>query len=744
MKKERITNLIRIISTKKFSIILILLFATNFLYTSIIPSITGIALKQVFSTPDSDSIYGDNSYTGVNCTKLNEYDSNIGKTIWDFSAAEFSNKKVAYISTGNSILAFDFSDHNKPKYISTIDFGYSNYIYNIDAINNLLIVDFSYTGIAIIDFSNLKKPQIIFNGQISNVSNLDDCIIKDDILYGRDWNALILLDISTISSPKYLNKYEGTITNFTSIVSIYLENDYVYLMYDDSFEIVDISDFTAPVQLGIFNSTNNINGTFTDISVSGNIAYTVTTGGQVFAIDCSDPSNPSLLDYSMDNTTIFNQINIVESLAYVLDQKTGIHVFDIYNPTEITLISRDYNAGNYRTQQLISDYLFLFNINEGIEIYSLLDHQNPTFVSIYLLSGCGYDVAISGKTVLIANGFSGLEIYHINNFDKPIFRSRILSGKHCIFVQIRGELAYVYSDNDWEANVHIVDFSDLENPVLLQTESILVEINNLKRDPFFIQVCGDFLIASYSVIPWYSPKILRVYDLSTKTNFELVEQIELGYFFNFAYKNNNLYLIDSENFSIFSYEPYNLSLISQTPLNLVSYIYNFHISDNFAFVSTVSDTHVFNITNPFSPVETFRFSQIALHSKRGYKEVIVSADIIYVLERNYVSGSRGSNLYFINFEDRNSPYLEGIFSCNESITSFVVSENKVYLSALEVNLEIVQLTRFIIQRGIIILVITGSFVFGIAALTLILRRRKIRRASEKAKSVETPDTEVEY
>lgn len=743
MKKERITNLIRILSTKRFlSLLLIGLIATNFLYTSIIPSITGIALKQVFSTPDSDSYFGDNSYTGVNCTKLNEYDSNLGETIWDFSAAEFSNKKVAYISTECSILAFDFSDPKKPKYISTIDFGYLNYIYNIDAINNLLIVDFSYTGIAIIDFSNLKKPQIIFNGQISNVSNLDDCIIKDDILYGRDWNALILLDISTISSPKYLNKYEGTITNFTSIVSIYLENDYAYLMYIDSFEIVDISDFTAPVQLGIFNSTNNINGTFTDISVSGNIAYTVTTGGQVFAIDCSDPSNPSLLDYSMDNTKIFNQIDIDESLAYVLDQETGIHVFDIYNPTEITLISRNNNAGDYRTQQLISDYLFLFNRNEGIEIYSILDHQNPTFVSIYLLSGRGYDVAISGKTVLVANGFSGLEIYHINNFNKPIFRSRILSGKLCIFVQIRGELAYVYSENAKEADVHIIDFSDLENPVLLQTESILADSNGF--GPISMQICGDYFIASYSDHPWDHPKSLRVYDLSTKTNFELVEQIELGLFFNFAYKDNNLYLIDFENFSIYSYEPHNLSLISQTPLNLVPYIYSFHISDNYAFVTTEYDTQVFDITNPFSPVETFRFSQIALNTSYGYKEVIVSADIIYVLERYYVS-SRGSNLYFINFEDRNSPYLEGSFSCDEFLTSFDVSENKVYLSALEVNLEIVQLDRFISRTVIIVVasIVSVIIISGIAVLVLVLRRRKIRRASEKAKSVENSEIKEE-
>ncbi len=256
----------------------------------------------------------------------------------------------------------------------------------------------------------------------------------------------------------------------------------------------------------------------------------------------------------------------------------------------------------------------------------------------------------------------------------------------------------------------------------MQTESLSVEINGQIRYPSFFQICDDFFIVSYSKQHIFNPEILRVYDLTTKTNFDLVDVIEPGYFEHFDYQNNYLHLIDSTNLTIYSYKPQNSTLISQTAHNLSAPIYNFHVTNNYTFVSTEFDTHVFNITNPITPIEIFRFTGITPYTQYGFSDVVISDDIIYALDR-------GNCLYFINFEDRTSPYLEGIFSCDELLTSFDVSENKVYLSAIEVNLEIVQLDRFIKPRLIIIIasIVSVVVISGIAVMVLVLRRRKIKK-----------------
>jgi len=709
----------RIFATKKLlSIFIIGLFITNFIYISFIQSASSLTLKPELSSPESNAIYGSNPYTGVNCTKLGEYDSNIGKSIYDFSAAEFSNKKVAYISTEDGILVYDYSDPNNPEYVTEVVFDFNFLDSSLIAFNNLLFVGSLFSGMAIIDFSNLRNPQILFNDQINNTNQIYDIIIKNDILYGREYQGFVILNISDMSSPKFLSTYEGLFGTKTN--SFYIDDDHAFLIYDQYFEIVDISDSNNPVQLAIY-SLPYLNGSFMDIHVLGEIVYAVTTGGQLLAIDYYCMCPPILVGYSTDSSKSFNQISICESLAYVLDQETGIHVFDIYNPTEITLISRNYDEGDYETLFLISDYLFLYDSENGIKVYSLLDHQNPDFISIYYIEGKGLDIAISGNSVLIANGHSGLEIYSINAFNKPKLRSRILSDKYCRFVQIKDKLAYVYTTSPEEGDIHIIDFSDLDTPVLLQTENVLMYTDNYLRGPSSIQVCDDFLIASYKKRHISNPEILRVYDLTTKTNFDFVDQIEPGYFRHFTYQSNYLYLVNYASLTLYSYNPQNLSLVSQITSDTYSDFLTIYVIDNYAFVSAYDDTIVFNISDSLSLFETFRFSQIPYLAGMGYSQIVVSSDIIYALT--------GDTFYFINFEDRNSPYLEGIFSCDEYLTSFVVSENKVYLSAVEVNLEIVQLNRFIKPRVIIIVAPIASVVVisGIAVLVLILRRRKIKK-----------------
>jgi hypothetical protein len=212
----------------------------------------------------------------------------------------------------------------------------------------------------------------------------------------------------------------------------------------------------------------------TDIYVSGNYAYI--TGlfmsesfeivGGLEIIDVSDPTFPSLaggcsvlVPYEKTLTIRVNGVYVKDNYAYVADDNQGLHIFDVSNPSAITL------TGSYTTDaqavHVSGDYAYVTG-SSGLQIIDVSDPSSPTLAGEYGSLDNAYDIYVQGDYAYIADN-SGLRI--INVFDKS---SPAPAGTYPMStlypaIQVEGDHAYV---TDGDTGLKIINISDPYSPAL--------------------------------------------------------------------------------------------------------------------------------------------------------------------------------------------------------------------------------------------------------------------------------------
>ena len=218
----------------------------------------------------------------------------------------------------------------------------------------------SCAQLQVIDIRNPLNPQIVRNYKIPGVGGNPGQAIGKTIIYqngvvylglsratGTEFNIIDVggggTEGATPINPIWLSGFE---TDSNGINNIFIRGGYAYIASskDEELEILDISDFSNPIEVGEFNApgggANNGNGK--SLALLGDSLYlgrTLLSGDEFYILDNSHPdSTLSVRDsaniQNLPNNTSVNGIVVRDHLVFLLTNGT-LKIWDISNPEEI-------------------------------------------------------------------------------------------------------------------------------------------------------------------------------------------------------------------------------------------------------------------------------------------------------------------------------------------------------------------------------------------------------------------------
>jgi len=280
---------------------------------------------------------------------------------------------------------------------------------------------------------------------------------------------------------RWLGSYNklGTITNIAS--------DRTQTLVSDDENILTLFDHHQP-DTPLLLSDIRLSHPVQTLHYKNNTA-TVLTDKQLLQIDFSAQS-PPVISHIGVNLGGSRRADIHQSILYVADWFSGIHIYDIKVPHMPRLLA------NYRTpgspKGIIVRYpiAFIADDDHGLQIIDVSNPRHPTQISSLPLSGLAYTMKLVDNLLYIASHHGGFHIIDITRPSQPKRLSGVDTPGKSWAIDIHQNSAFVADDN---AGLLIFDIEDPLRPQWLATfnpggfaEDVIVH-NNIAYVAFFDQ-----------------------------------------------------------------------------------------------------------------------------------------------------------------------------------------------------------------------------------------------------------------
>lgn len=191
-----------------------------------------------------------------------------------------------------------------------------------------------------------------------------------------EFGIFFILDIQDVQNPEITGVLEPVGRGQLDV-----SGDYAYILdYDETIDIVDISDPFNPELAGEYVSSNTIN----DIFISGTYAYLAVEGGWLEIVDISNPVEPvSITRYYSPLSDHFREVFISGAYAYcAVLSSSGIEIVDISDPSSPAYVGR-FDETGWGVGDIFVDGNYLYAIQEWIFdealfiVVNVEDRENP-------------------------------------------------------------------------------------------------------------------------------------------------------------------------------------------------------------------------------------------------------------------------------------------------------------------------------------------------------------------------------
>jgi hypothetical protein len=380
----------------------------------------------------------------------------------------------------------DISEPSNPQPAGSIITGSS--VYDIAIYNSDVYASDSGYGLLKIDVSNLENLKISGNynthGTAYGVSIFGDYAYVADGQYG-----IQIVDISGPYSMSLASTYQTPANSNRLVIS---EHKAFIAVVEKGIQILEISNPSNPQIIGICAHDNIClnNGAYTtDVAVSGNFAYVVSSG--FHEIDISDPSNP--IKVVRNSWVGSGRITLSHYYAYITTPGSsvsdGLKIFDILELREDSPpIGTCLQTGSCLpfpsdNDEIVCDaaiqheYAYVAVSTSGLHIINVSDPTSPFPVGSCLhddscmpSNGYASNVAVYGNYAYVADTDAGLQIINISDPSNPISENSCQFDNICMpsgtssivkNVTLIGHYAFVAGG---ASGVHLIDIQDPSNP----------------------------------------------------------------------------------------------------------------------------------------------------------------------------------------------------------------------------------------------------------------------------------------
>jgi hypothetical protein len=334
-------------------------------------------------------------------------------------------------------------------------------------------------------------------------------VVEDGLAYvgiygvlGFGIGGLVIADVSDPSAPVEIGAIEyASYSRSITIRDLVVEGGFAYLAIEKtpvypadprtgSLWIVDVSDPTAPVEIGAFEVPLATRG----IAVVDNLAYLTVLAYLPFpvpfpppeiepsgmrVIDVANPSAPVQVG-SIELSGSPNDIEVVGDLAYIADYLAGLRTIDVSDPTAPVGIDLAASYGRPFSLTVVDGLAYLANPGShgrgGLSVFDLSDPRAPIEIGVLQLPYGASDVAVEGGLAYVAAADLGLQAIDVSNPEAPVALGRLATPyRDAATLAVADGFAYVltpstrYSRN---GALQIIDLSIPTTPIEVGTTTV--------------------------------------------------------------------------------------------------------------------------------------------------------------------------------------------------------------------------------------------------------------------------------
>ncbi len=391
--------------------------------------------------------------------------------------------------------------------------------------------------------ADLVEVGVLLDGDMNLSADFDVYVVgKYAYLPSFGDDGLTIIDISDRTNPRQVgfvsdSESGGTATTLDGAFGVKVVGNYAYVtaLLDNGLSIIDISNPSAPVEVGYLNDSVTLAGIY-GLDVSGGYAYLCAGGTEGLVIlDVSDPTDPFITGFVNDSEA-GGTASMLESpwdvevrgkYAYVTawddNALSIIDVSDPTNPVEIGAINDSFTGGtatairNPSGVAVAGRYAYVTSdADNAVAVIDVSDPANPVEVAnISDTESGGTATVLDGPTGLfLAGDFlyvaayddSGLSVIDISDPTAPVEVATIVDGGEATSIEgiyspfVSGRYAYVPAAIDEDFTIidlqgykgHAATIGNLDAGTLHVTNELDVGNNLFVHDSVSVGPQGAF------------------------------------------------------------------------------------------------------------------------------------------------------------------------------------------------------------------------------------------------------------
>jgi hypothetical protein len=233
-----------------------------------------------------------------------------------------------------------------------------------------------------------------------------------------------------------------------SAFGVTVQDHYAYVGEGRSLVVLDISTPSSPSVIGRVV----LPGVVMDIAIFGKYAYVANLEGGLQVVDISNPAAPAIRGfYPMTSKASAEGISILDGLAYVADDNAGLEVFDLGNPVVRTLLSSISCGGGVAVKVKGSTKGTFAYVSTGGSL-CVVDVSQPASPKLLGQTpvgdgGAWASIDVSGTSVFATTLFGALHLIDVSQPSAPK-DSVLQTGDNGGYSEVAVSGNYLYAQSD--------------------------------------------------------------------------------------------------------------------------------------------------------------------------------------------------------------------------------------------------------------------------------------------------------
>ncbi|NQU06254.1 MAG: T9SS type A sorting domain-containing protein [Calditrichaeota bacterium] len=550
---------------------------------------------------------------------VGHYDNNL-----EYAKSIFISGNYAYVvDSHNGFQVIDISDPTSPNEIGFLiseAYRFENIYVNGDHAYMTVYEGGALGYLQIVDISNPENPELV--GIYDSPGRIMGTFVLGDHAYiAASSGGFRVIDVSDPENPEEIGDFDTE----GAAVSVFVSGDYAYVGFQRSgLCVIDISDPTNMSQVG------GCDGLYAaDIVVSEDNAFVVNQDG-FRVVDISDPREPNVIGaYYIDgySRNLFVSGNYAFVPGLYSDERFWVnrgflYVIDISNPTDPDDAGLYYTLSDARDVFVSGDFVFVAAGYGGLSIVDISEPGNLREAGCLVIEGYTCGVFVSGGYAYMAGGESGLRVIDVSDPTSPDDLGSFNTQGWCRNVFISENIAYVA---DKREGLRLIDVS---NPTELR------EVGS--HEGRFNDV---FVFEGYAYVA-DEDSCFRIIDVSDPTNPDEVSACDTPYnAYGVTISESIAYVVGYDSWETFEgffmmidvTDPTNPEILSS--LGNLGDIKSVSINGDLAYLAGgISGLRVINVSDPEQPQEVGYYNT----SEKVWGVASSEEGLIYVADRTNV------------------------------------------------------------------------------------------------------------